>query len=47
METRVAVMSIIVEDARQAEPLNALSGKTGCLPGVSVRTAFSAVKPNG
>ena len=82
METRVAVMSIIVEEARSVEPLNtllsehrdniigrmgipyrakniniisiaidapqdaisALSGKIGNLPGVSVKTAFSAVK---
>ena len=85
MDTRVAVMSIIVEDARSVEPLNALlsayrdyvigrmgipyrakniniisiaidapqddisalSGKIGNLPGVSVKTAFSAVKANG
>ena len=85
MENRVAVMSIIVEDARSVEPLNtllseyrdyvigrmgiphrakniniisiaidapqdaisALSGKIGNLPGISVKTAFSAVKADG
>ena len=85
MDTRVAVMSNIVEDPRSAEALNtllsehrdyvigrmgipyrvkniniisiaidapqdaisALSGKIGNLPGVSVKTAFSAVRSDG
>ena len=85
MDTRVAVMSIIVEEPQSVEPLNtllsehrddiigrmgipyrakniniisiaidapqdaisALSGKIGNLPGVSVKTAFSALKTDG
>ena len=81
METRVAVMSIIVENSEAVERLNnilheygeyiigrmgipyrkrkvniiaialdapqntisALSGKIGCLPGISVKTAYSSV----
>ena len=81
METRVAVMSIIVENGESVEKLNAilhefgehiigrmgipyrkrginiisialdapqntissLAGKVGCLPGISVKTAYSGV----
>lgn len=85
METRVAVMSVIVENSESAERLNALlheyrdfiigrmgipyrarkiniisiaidapqdtistlAGRVGKLPGVSVKTAFSAVRSDG
>ena len=50
MQSRVAVMSIIVENVDSVEALNAdqntisaLSGKIGKLSGVSVKTAYSGV----
>ena len=55
MDTRVAVISIIVEDNNSIETLNqllydarddiisALSGKIGRLKGVSTKTAYSNV----
>ena len=55
MQTRVAVMGIIVENTDSVEQLNhllheapqdvisALSGKIGSLDGISVKTAYSNV----
>ncbi len=42
METRVAVISIIVENP-EADVISALSGKIGRLKGVSAKTAYSNV----
>ena len=46
MDTRAAVISIIVENREMVETQNTistLSGKIGNLPGISVKTAYSGV----